>query len=191
MRTRIMMIAAGTALALTLGACGSGSSTGSAGSGTTGPSSGTGTTRGTSTGPGPTATQGTGGASDAALVTALTQASTLERTALATYQGVITALGPITPFTNVVTSEQQHVNAVNQIATAHGVTLPTAAVTPAPAPSTKTAACQLGVTTEENVISRYQVLIPQVSAYPDVAKVFTTLQTAAKDSHLPAFQHCA
>ena len=60
-----------------------------------------------------------------------------------------------------------------------------------PVPATKTAACQLGVTIEQGVVATYDHLMEQVAAYPDVSSVFSTLQHAAEDDHLPAFERCA
>ena len=116
---------------------------------------------------------------------------TSERTALATYKAIISALGEDIPFTNVAAAEQLHAGSIEMVARARGVALPTGPFTAAATPSTKTAACQLGVTVERQNIAMYDTLIPEVQAYPDVAKVFTTLQSASRDSHLPAFEKCS
>lgn len=181
---RIVAIVAGAALACSLAACGSSVTPSSA------PRNGTGGATSTST----TGSQGTStvpGSAPAALSAALVEASDTEHSALATYEAIIGVLGSITPFASVASAEQQHVDAVNQVAGRYGVTLPTAAGSAPAPPATKTAACQLGVTTEQHVISVYDTLIPQVGAYPDVVNVFTTLRAAAEENHLPAFEHCA
>lgn len=193
MKKHIALLAPLAAVAITLAACGSsgpvgsGSGTGrgarSAATTTTAPAATTTTT--------PTGSTTTAPASPA-LATAFDDAATLEGTSLATYQAVIARLGSVAPFVNVASSEQQHLSAVQTVASHYGLTVPTAGFSaPATVPSTLTAACQLGVTTEHHVISTYDTLIPQVSAYPDVAQVFNTLQHAAEDSHLPAFEHCS
>jgi hypothetical protein len=33
-------------------------------------------------------------------------------------------------------------------------------------------------------------LIPEVTNYPDITEVFTSLMNASQDKHLPAFQKC-
>lgn len=146
-------------------------------------------------GPGPTATVGPGTsttlATSAALSAALTQAIGQERDALATYQGIVAVQGSVPPFDNVLASEQQHVATLEQAAVAHGVPLPGNAATAVPAPSTRTASCQVGVNVEQGIIATYGSLLPTVTAYPDVTRIFTSLRDTSQTSHLPAFQHCA
>lgn len=127
----------------------------------------------------------------AALNAPLATAATAEGNALATYQAVVAKLGAIAPFTNVASSEQQHLAAVQTVASHYGLTVPSGPFTASPVPSTKTAACQLGVTLEQGVVATYAKLMGQVAAHPDVTNVFSTLQQAAQDDHLPAFERCA
>ncbi len=193
-RLTTLLAAGGLALSVTLAACGTSPTAGpSRGSSSSSSSSGAPGSTGSSssTAPGSTSSTTSPVGTSAVLGTVLTQASGAEHLALATYQAVIGALGSIAPFDNVASSEQQHVTAIAQLASEYGVSLPTTAVSPPAAPSTKTAACQLGVDTEHRVIALYDTLLPRVGAYPDVTRVFTTLRSAAQDSHLPAFEQCA
>jgi hypothetical protein len=130
-------------------------------------------------------------AGTADLAAILQRAVTEERHAEATYANVVDALGPVKPFTNIVDSERSHVAALVQVAEARGVDVSGATSSGEVSPSTKTAACRLGVDAEIADVALYDELLPQVSGYPDVVRVFTNLRAASQDSHLPAFQRCA
>jgi hypothetical protein len=134
---------------------------------------------------------GTSVPASGALSAAFTQAIDEERGALATYQGIVAVEGSVAPFDNVLASEQQHVATLEQSAVAHGVPLPTDPVSSVPAPATRTASCQVGVGIEQAIIATYGSLLPQVAAYPDVTRIFTSLRDSSATSHLPAFVHCA
>ena len=135
-----------------------------------------------------TATTAVPGGTDLAAV--LDRAWREEQHALATYQNVIDALGPVRPFTNIVRSEAQHVAALEQVALANGVTLPSAVVAGEPAPGTVTASCDLGATAEKADAALYDELIPLVQDHPDVVQVMQNLRAASLDNHLPAFERC-
>ncbi len=123
------------------------------------------------------------------LATALTAAYRSETAAQATYRNVVDRLGRIRPFVNVLDAEQQHVATVRSLMVAHGVPVPAAAPGTA-SPGTIALACDLGVRTEQNVISLYDRYLPQISAYPDLVRVFDSLRSVSAGSHLPAFQRC-
>lgn len=183
------------ALALVVGltafgaACSSSSNSGSTGGAPTeSTTAGGGSTVPASTAPA-TTTPSTA-APTAALQEALTAAYQAETGALATYRNVITALGSVGPFPNVVSSEEQHVSTTSGLFSRYGIAVPAAAAGQA-SPSTLSAACSLGVTVEQQIITMYSAQMPKVSAYPDVTNAFQTFQVAARDNHLPAFQHCA
>lgn len=137
-----------------------------------------------------------GGSSVTSVPAAADLASVLERAwreeqhALATYQNVIDALGPVRPFTNIVRSEAQHVAALERVAAANGITLPAAAVAGEPAPASVTASCDLGASAEIADAALYDELLPLVQAHPDVVQVMQSLRSASLDNHLPAFERC-
>lgn len=129
--------------------------------------------------------------STTALTSALNTALSQERYALATYKNVVAKLGAYAPFTNIISSESQHVATVIALMTAHGVTVPTSTTSGAPSPATRTAACQLGVTTETNIIAMYQNGITLAKNFPDVVRAFSNLLDASQYGHLPAFLRCS
>ncbi|MHB1569113.1 MAG: ferritin family protein [Solirubrobacteraceae bacterium] len=122
--------------------------------------------------------------------TALTAVYRAETAALATYQNVVTKLGSVRPFVNVIDSERQHVATVKGLMSAHGVAIPTVASGQA-SPSTRALACALGVRTEQGVIGLYDQYLPQIKSYPDLVRAFDNLRAGSANSHLPAFQHCS
>ena len=121
----------------------------------------------------------------------VTEALTSEHAALATYQGIVSTLGSISPFDNAASAEEQHISALETLARNHGIPLPAEPFHALGTASTKTAACSLGVRIEESIVAMYGTLLPEVTAYSDATRVFTSLQSAARDNLLPAFEHCA
>ncbi|MDA8296540.1 MAG: hypothetical protein M0004_08155, partial [Actinomycetota bacterium] len=90
-----------------------------------------------------------------ALKGALGSALEREQYALASYQNVVSQLGPIGPFPNVIQGEQQHVATLKAFFAEYGISLPTTVVSGASAPATTTGACALGVSIEQSLISLY------------------------------------
>ncbi|MBW4077196.1 MAG: hypothetical protein HIU84_01505 [Acidobacteria bacterium] len=125
------------------------------------------------------------------LTTALTNALSQERYALATYNNVVAKLGATAPFSNIIPSEVQHVAVITALMSNHGLAVPTSTVTGAVAPATRTAACQLGVTVETTIIAMYQNGITLAKDFPDVVRAFSNLLDASQSSHLPAFVRCS
>lgn len=125
------------------------------------------------------------------LTTALNNALVQERYALASYKNVVAKFGSLPPFSNIMASEAQHVATVTALMTAHGVTVPASSTTGAVAPTSRTAACQLGVTIETSVIAMYQNAISLSKSYPDVVRAFSNLLDASQYGHLPAFLRCS
>lgn len=134
----------------------------------------------------PPAASGTGDLS-AILVRAVAE----ERKAKATYDNVLATLGPVAPFTQISQSEAAHVAALERVAQVHNVDVSAARAPGDPSPATLAQACRLGVAAENADVALYDELLPQVSGYPDVTTVLTSLRAASQNSHLPAFQRCA
>ena len=139
----------------------------------------------------PTTTTTSATPPSASVTSALTEAIGQERYALATYQNVVAKLGSYPPFTNVASSEAQHVATLTALMTAHGVTVPPATSTVAASPTTRVAACQLGVTIETGLVAVYTKDVPLVKVYPDVTLAFNHLLDAEQYGHLPAFLRCS
>jgi hypothetical protein len=121
---------------------------------------------------------------------ALTQAILEEYGALNLYNGVIAEFGNVTPFYRIAKAEQQHVNALIKQATKYGVTIPE---NPGLAEEvsfvTLSEACTAGSAAEIADAALYDTLKP-ITTHSDIIQVYTTLQNASVNSHLPAFQAC-
>ncbi len=119
----------------------------------------------------------------------LTTAYEAETGALSTYRAVVARLGEVGPFPNVVTSEQRHVATISQLFTTYGLTTPSPAAGVS-SPSTLHAACELGVSTEEHLVTMYEQSMAKVASDPVLTRAFDNLRAASEESHLPAFEHC-
>lgn len=124
---------------------------------------------------------------EAALVAALEE----EYGALALYQSVMEDFGVQQPFSSIAQSEQTHVDALVNIFERYGLEVPAAPVaTDLPEFDTVEAACATGVAAEIADGALYDELFPLFAAYPDITRVFTNLQRASIEQHLPAFSAC-
>ena len=113
-----------------------------------------------------------------------------EYTAMNTYQAIMDELGEIQPFSRIARSEQQHVNALIRVAERFGVEVPENAGEVADIEwSTFEEACQLGVTFEQLDADLYDEILPNTTN-PMLIRVYTNLQRASLEQHLPAFEAC-
>ena len=113
-----------------------------------------------------------------------------EYTAMNTYQAVLSELGDVLPFSRIVRAEQQHVNALIRVAQRFGVDVPENAGEVAEIEwSTLTEACQMGVIFEQVDAALYDELLLNITN-PMLIRVYTNLQRASLNNHLPAFEAC-
>jgi len=121
---------------------------------------------------------------------ALTQAILEEYGALNLYNSVIAEFGNVTPFYRIAKAEQQHVNALIKQATKYDVAVPeNTGLTEEITFGTLSEACAAGSAAEIADAALYDILKP-VTTHSDILQVYTTLQNASLNSHLPAFQAC-
>jgi hypothetical protein len=122
--------------------------------------------------------------------TAALQSAILEEYgALNLYQSVIAQYGNIIPFSGIASAEQQHVNALVRQAEKYGVEVPENPGTVAASFSSVTAACQAGVDAEIADAALYDDLMT-ITTHSDLLQVYTNLQSASLNNHLPAFDLC-
>ncbi len=126
-------------------------------------------------------------------IAALNTAITDEYEARDTYQAMIAKFGPILPFSSTVSAEEQHISALANLFTRYGLEVPSDPYVADPEhyappliPDTRVECCQLGVDVETANVAMYDELLKTVSK-PSIVKVFTSLQSASEDKHLPAF----
>jgi hypothetical protein len=122
--------------------------------------------------------------------TALQSAILEEYGAYNLYSAAIKQVGNVYPFSRIVSSEQQHINALVRQAQKYGVSVPAnPGLTTVPSFPTLASACQAGVAAEIADAKLYDTLKP-VTTHTDLLKVYNNLQSASLNSHLPAFQTC-
>lgn len=106
------------------------------------------------------------------------------------YTAVNAQFGSTIPFSYIVRSEQQHINALVRQAQKYGVAVPeNPGLANPPVFATLAEACQAGVDAEIADAALYDEL-KLVTTHADLLQVYERLQKASLESHLPAFQLC-
>ena len=115
-----------------------------------------------------------------------------ERLAQATYQAVLNKFPGSRPFINIIEAEKKHESFLLPLFAKYGVAVPANEVDPAKiaVPADLIEACKVGVKAENENIALYDGFFQFVKE-PDVREVFTRLQSASRDNHLPAFTRCS
>ncbi|EKV26367.1 hypothetical protein C882_2802 [Caenispirillum salinarum AK4] len=122
---------------------------------------------------------------------AMAEALDDEYKAIATYESVLAAFGPVRPFVNIVEAERRHAGALLRLYERRGLTPPRDRWSGSvPAPASVKDACAAGVTAEVENAALYDRLLAAVSGDAEVARVFTNLRDASQQRHLPAFRRC-
>jgi hypothetical protein len=123
-------------------------------------------------------------------IEALSKAILEEYGALNTYHGVMEQFGEVYPFALVARAEQQHVKVLMRLADRYGVS-----ATANPGLSTPlvvnsiSEACEVGVKAEIVDADLYTELM-KVTTHTDILRVYTNLQRASLENHLPKFEAC-
>jgi hypothetical protein len=106
------------------------------------------------------------------------------------YRQVIDTFGNVTPFSQIVFSEQQQVRALTQTAEQYGMSVPAnPGLAAAPTFKTLNAACTAGADAEWTQAALIDQLKPAIR-HSDILQVFDNLQKASLKNHLPSFQTC-
>jgi hypothetical protein len=109
------------------------------------------------------------------------------------YRSVLGTFGPDTaPFALVAEAEARHVEAIQALLTRRQLAPPPSTWTPSSfAPFASIAlACAAGVVAETEDAAFYTPYLQRADLPEDVRNVFTNLQRASLESHLPAFERC-
>jgi hypothetical protein len=110
--------------------------------------------------------------------------------ALNLYQSVISQLGNVVPFSQIVQAEQQHMLALVRQADKYGVAVPDNPGLTSPVTfDTLAQACQAGVSAEIADARLYDSL-KAITTHADLLNTYSNLQSASLNNHLPAFQTC-
>lgn len=123
-------------------------------------------------------------------IEALNLAINDEYKARATYKKVIDNFGEVKPFSNIIKSENNHINQLIALYEKYGLNVPKDdwdnKVTDF---DSVLLACQAGVNAEIENAALYDELFSKVDNQ-DIIVVFTSLRDASENNHLPAFQKC-
>ena len=142
--------------------------------------------------------QGAGSSGSYAALTPLTsqEADALERAILEEYgaynlyQYIANTYDYGDLFAQIAQSEQQHISALIRQAEKYGMVVPeNPGLTNPPVFTSQEEACQAGVAAEQQDADLYDELM-LLTDKADLERVFTRLQTASLESHLPAFEAC-
>lgn len=109
------------------------------------------------------------------------------------YRSVLGTFGPETrPFALIAESEARHVEALQTLFTRRQLAPPASAWTPGSFDpfASLALACAAGVAAEREDAELYTPYLQRSDLPPDVRTVFTNLQAASLESHLPAFTRC-
>lgn len=113
-----------------------------------------------------------------------------EYRARAFYNAVMEKFGSVRPFSNIVQSENNHVNLWVNIFAKYGMAVPTDSFAGnVKVPDTLKAACQMGVEAEIDNVEMYDRFLGFVTQ-PDLEAAFTQLRQVSQERHLPAFERC-
>jgi hypothetical protein len=158
----------------------------------TGAGPGNGTCQGTCDGAGPGDGTCVVGTDPEDLEALLIEALQEEYLAETTYRRVVADFGPVAPFARIAESEAQHVLALLGLFERRALEAPASVWTPenvSTFPSIPTA-CAGAVATEIEDGALYEGYLSRDDLPSDVVNVFTHLQAASLENHLPAFQSC-
>ena len=133
-----------------------------------------------------------GGAPDSASVRALNEALAGpdgEYAAYAEYAAIIQKFGEVQPYASIIHSEECHIAALKRHFEMRGLAVPQDPYTgKTQAPATLKEAAEASVAAEERNVAMYDQLLAQAKGPPDLERVFTHLQWASREHHLPAFK---
>ncbi|MBK9749656.1 MAG: hypothetical protein IPO91_23155 [Chloroflexi bacterium] len=114
-----------------------------------------------------------------------------EQHAYAVYTAVIAQFGDVRPFTNILSSEAQHIAAWETLFERYGIAVPEVPGFDVPAFASLADACALGAAAEVANFDLYDSMLAAFEAYPDLTYVAEALRDASEYMHLSAFENCA
>jgi hypothetical protein len=108
-----------------------------------------------------------------------------------TYEQIMADFGDVWPFTSIQKAEENHIAALVTLFEGYGLDVPqNDGAVDVPTFDSLAEACEAGVEAELANADLYAELFDGVEN-PDLIRVFTALQRASLEQHLPAFERCA
>jgi hypothetical protein len=115
-----------------------------------------------------------------------------EYAAAASYAAVIDKFGAVEPYVSIKAAEEKHIEALTRQLERLGVTVPDNPwLGNLAAPSDLATAAQAWADGEVANVALYDRLLSEVSSSSSLTRVFTNLQRASQEQHLPMFQAAA
>jgi hypothetical protein len=112
-----------------------------------------------------------------------------EYAAHAEYEAIVQKFGGVQPYASIIRSEECHIAALKRHFEMRGLTVPGDPYTgKTQAPTTLKEAAEASAAAEERNVAMYDQLLAQANEQPDLERVFTHLQWASREHHLPAFK---
>lgn len=108
------------------------------------------------------------------------------------YQAVVNKYGDKRPFIMILGAEDQHIAVLNSLFQKYGLSvLANTWGNQAYSINSFIEACQVSANYERNTVSLFNSLLKEVSNYPDLNQVYTSIKDASLNNHLPAFEKCS
>ncbi len=114
-----------------------------------------------------------------------------EQHAYAVYEAVIAQFGDVRPFSNILSSEAQHIAAWETLFERYGIAVPEVPSFDVPEFASLADACAVGATAEIANFDLYDSMLAAFESYPDLTYVAEALRDASETMHLSAFENCA
>lgn len=112
-----------------------------------------------------------------------------EFAAHALYSAILKKHGDVQPYAAIRDAETRHIGALKRQLEKYGIAIPEDKfLGKGAAPTTLLEAAKQGVEAEKKNIAMYDSYLATVKNYPDLTRVFTNLQRASREGHLPAFK---
>jgi hypothetical protein len=115
-----------------------------------------------------------------------------EYAAQALYLAIVQQFGNISPYATIAYAEGRHIAALQRQFEMLGLAVPPNPYTsPLQLPATLKEAAELAASVEERNVAMYDGLLELVKDQPNLVKVFSNLQWASREHHLPAVEAAA
>jgi len=111
-----------------------------------------------------------------------------EYAAYAEYAAILAKHGAVQPYASIILAEERHIAALTRQFEIRGLVVPeNPYLGKIEIPATLKEAAQAGVDAEKRNVALYDQLLNQVKGQAELVRVFTHLQAASRECHLPAF----
>lgn len=115
-----------------------------------------------------------------------------EYAAYALYTAIIEKHGQVQPYVAIRDAEARHIAALQRQLEKYGVPMPANTyLGNVTAPQSLEEAARSGIQSEEKNVALYERLLAKVKDYPDLTRVFSHLQAASRENHLPILKAAA